>query len=189
MTVLGSGINTGDDPDMQRNNGNYWDIDAKVFTDTGTATCPTGASILCEENRWWVVNDSDQGQKPRLLGAPIFARQTNGDDWLVYTTWSPADQCSKEGYAKLWCLDVTQGQACKKCAGFNDNGNRYSIALYAGEQPPSAPVAADGNIYVAGEDGPIQQGIQNSDDKGPNANSLAQNSAGSVRVTSWREVF
>ena len=189
MTVLGSGLNSGDDPDMQRNNGNFWDIDANVFTDTGTSSCPTGASILCAENRWWVVNDTDQGQKPRLLGAPIFARQANGDDWLVYTTWSPADQCSKEGYAKLWCLDVTQGQTCKKCAGFDDNGNRYSISLYAGEQPPSAPVAADGNIYVAGEDGPIQQGISNSAGKGPNANSLGQSNAGSVRVTSWREVF
>ncbi len=190
MTVLGSGVNSGDDPDQQRNNGNYWDIDARIFTDTGSSTCPSGSAIVCGANSWWTVNDNDQGQKPRLLGAPIFSRQSNGDDWIIYTTWSPpGDQCSKEGVARLWCLDVTNDTACSECDGFEANGNRYSITLYAGEQPPSAPVAADGNIYVAGEDGPMQQGITNSDGQGPNANSFAPTTAVLPRVVSWRETF
>lgn len=194
MIVQGTGVNTGDDPDQQRNNGNFWDIEARTFTDNGTSSCPGSTQVLCGANSWWTVNDNDGAQKPRLLGAPIFSRQSNGDDWLVYTTWSPppandSNQCRREGIAKLWCLDVTDSSACKECNGFAGQGKSYNITLYSGEQPPSAPVSADGNIYVTGEDGPIVQGIVDSGGQAPNANSYAPTTGVTARVVSWREVF
>lgn len=212
--VAGSGIDSGHDPDQQRNNGNVWGIAAHLFQESPVDTCPDDESYCALD-----LGFNDGSRKARLLGSPLFSRQAGGDDWLLYTIWTAPhhnkiDQCGGEkslGNAHLMCMDVTLADddndgiveasdtdgvktpRCRPCAGFatTDAGYADNVLLYQNiSQPPSAPVSADGRIYVTDPTTGIEMtGVNNSDELPPNPNSQPPQSALPPRLISWREVY
>ncbi|HEY0840949.1 MAG TPA: hypothetical protein VGD74_12235, partial [Vulgatibacter sp.] len=206
VLVAGAGIDSGKDPDQQANQGNNWSITARHYKDDKSKDCPS-SSTFCPLSLYF--NDGDR--KARLLGAPLFARQSNGDDWLLYTIWTAPHFnfiCGNKddkatGNAHLFCMDVTldddpknpgsQAPRCKPCKGYDPDDKDFekNTLLYSNRiQPPSAPVSADGRVYI---NDPISglkvKGIVDSSGHSPNANSNPPKQAVPAKMLSWREVF
>ena len=202
VLVTGAGLDSGRDPDQQKNQGNIWSVDSQLYAESVGSSCPAGGYYCDLAPNWNKLNDGSR--KARLLGAPLFTRQASGDDWIVYTIWT-APHFNKicdtgemaTGNAHLLCMDVTlvpsesdpskEIPRCKPCEGF-DFGNNTMI--YENEvMPPVSPVSADGKVYVADPNkGLFVKDVVGSQG-GPTPNSRPPTAAAPTRMISWREVF
>ncbi|AKU90303.1 PilC/PilY family type IV pilus protein [Vulgatibacter incomptus] len=202
VLVTGAGIDSGHDPDQQTNNGNDWSVTAQKFKEKKVAGCP-GTAATCDLAAMFKNNFNDGDRKARLLGTPLFSRQANGDEWLLYTVWTAPhhnkicddkeDKSTGIGY--LMCMDLTlkdNGQPrCTACSGFGTNKKDPGIKLYENRiQPPSAPVSADGNVYVTNPVTGIQgTAVVDSQGHTPTPNSTPPKEGIPARLISWREAF
>lgn len=179
---VGSGVDSGTAPDQQRSEGNQWDFRAFQFDDDGSSTCPSvpNAGNMCGQTDWKLSDSA------RLLGQPLFSRQANGHDWLLYTTWSPAPisaGCQGSGTARLACIDVTNPDACTVCGDLTGDGgaSEREAVIDTGGLPPAPPVVVDGNVYMGASRTPITD----TDGNVPIPNALVSRTV----TLSWREVF
>ena len=202
VLVSGAGIDSGRDPDQQKNQGNIWSVDSQLYEEKPGSTCPAGGYYCDLAPNWNKLNDGSR--KARLLGAPLFSRQASGDDWILYTIWTAphfnkiCDTGEKAtGNAHLLCMDVTlvpsesdpsrQVPRCEPCEGFKFGENTM---IYENEvMPPVSPVSADGKVYVADPNkGLFVQDVVGSQG-GPTPNSRPPTASIPTRMVSWREVF
>jgi len=177
---IGTGVDGGSDPDQQRNSGSQWEFGAFSFADDGSDSCDNVKTTgLCKNDDWKLSN------RARLVGQPLFSRQIDGHDWLLYTTWTPpTNACGASGVAQLWCLDVTNPAACTNCGSLDgDTKPERSVIIDTGGVPPTSPVVADGNVYVGPKRKPILTGPDGTEAPQPNTRKSR------VITISWREVF
>lgn len=175
---MGTGLDAGSDPDQQSNQGKMWEFHAFAYNETGAKSCNgIKKENVCSDGQKWKLDDS-----ARLLGQPLFSRQLDGRDFVLYSTWSPTKTtCSTSGVAHLHCLDVTS-TSCKACGDLDGDGTADKrIVIDTGGVPPTSPVIADGHVYVGYKQVPI---------KDEDGNTVKANVNRSRTVTlSWREVF
>lgn len=185
---VGSGLDPGNDPDQQQNQGKMWEFQAFKLPETGDATCPKiNSANICTSGDT-LKNAFNDGS--RLISPPTLAIQRNSSQWLTFTTWKPTGGCGK-GTSYLYCLDVTEGAKCKPCGNMKDEDGAEDVKLELDSHKSQTPVSADERIYVIRGDGSILQITPKSGGGGgggggpgpPNQN------APRAMVLSWREIF
>jgi type IV pilus assembly protein PilY1 len=154
-----------------------------------------GSGNMCKDPHSGLTMNGlfNQGEgKRRLMGAPIIAGQANGERWLSFTAWEPpADSCGDDGEGSLYCLKWSNDpSSCGYCGDLSGDdqvdGDDESIVISREIPPP--PISADGQIYVATEDGLLRVANQDGQSGGA-SNSRANTEAPRNVVVSWREVF
>lgn len=188
---VGSGLDPGNDPDQQQNQGKMWEFQAFSFLDEGGSTCPkvNNANVCTSgETLKNIFNDGS-----RLISPPTLAIQRDSSKWLTFTTWKPGGKSGScgDGTSFLYCLDVTGGEKCAPCGNL-DSQDEDAIKIELGGHKSQTPVVADDQIYVIGDDGePLRIANQDGTGKGPGGNNpgIANQGAPKAMVLSWREIF
>lgn len=193
---VGSGLDPGNDPDQQANQGKMWEFQAFRFRDDGTTSCPkVNNPNLCTSGVALKNIFNDGG---RLISPPTLAVKRDQRKWLTFTTWHPGrhqgpggtGSCG-DGTSYLYCLDVTDGETCHPCGNL-DSEDEDAIRTELGGHKSQTPVVADDQIYVIGDDGtPIRAHNQDGEGTGPGHNNtgVANQDAPKAMVLSWREIF
>ncbi len=202
--IAASGQDKGSFPDDATNSNASYDLEGWFLDDDGGVSCDAvtvpknngnsssntgGSGNMCKDSSGLTMNGLfNQGEgKRRLMGAPIIAGQANGERWLTFTAWDPPkSSCGGDGEGSLYCLKWgADAASCDDC-GDLDGDDKDDESIVISDEIPPPPISADGQIYVATEDG--LQRVNNQDgkrSKGGRPNSEAPRNV----IVSWREVF
>lgn len=183
---VGSGLDPGNDPDQQANQGKMWEFQAFRFEDAGTSSCPKiNNPNICTTGEALKNIFNDGG---RLIAPPTLAVQRDQSKWLTFTTWKPEKgRGCGDGTSYLYCLDVTAGATCRPCGDIDGEDEGFEVKIEVGGHKSQTPVVADGRILVIGDKGePLAFEV-----KDAAGNSKAEVNAGAPKamVLSWREIF
>lgn len=190
---VGSGLDPGNDPDQQANQGKMWEFQAFRFSDDGTGACPTVKNANICTSGEVLKNMFNDGS--RLIAPPTLAVQQDMRKWLTFTTWKPSSgtQVCGSGTSYLYCLDVSDGARCHPCGKLNQEASEDNVKVELGGHKSQTPVVADGQIYVIGDDGvPLRIANQDGGGSGPGGGAgIGTPNQGAPRamVLSWREIF
>lgn len=142
-------------PDLERfASGNDWKFYGIGFTETGSSDCDALDQFdLCPGGSGTEKFELGKtNHEERLVGAPTLVRQPSGQDWLVFTTMTPPTSFCSSPQTYLWCMDITNPQACLLCGSLDGTVGAEQSTEIVGA--PTSPTSADGQIYTVGSDGP-----------------------------------